>query len=404
MTIRVVGLVVVLGLGLASCNENQPAKTEAPARQNNLLSALQNGAVTYSPNVTPEQRMPGRNEVTLPGMAAMPGSAQGGAAAAEPVVQIPKDARWSLYCASVSGPDRFSRAAQMKAYLLARSPFKDWYVVHNEQDSSLFYGFYSAIEKSERGSIKAHEDRQRISEWKDETGERPFASCFFTPITPPDPVAPAEWNLVNAPPNATSSDERPAWSVQIMAFRDTPLRKQAAVEAVKDFRSKGVEAYYYHGPSVSSVCLGAWPAEAIKAQDLDGGQTVGDQDDTLLVTDAPLPARYKGARMKTTDGHRVIPLAERVEIADPSLKAVFQEYPYHYVNYQAYSKRVKTEDGTMKERVSPSFLVKIPRVAPSVLNGGATPPNFLPNAAGSDRAVDPARQPAGTGRLRGLGN
>ncbi len=217
------------------------------------------------------------------------------------------------------------------------------------------------------------------------------------------PVAPVEWNLVNAPPNATANEVSPAWSVQVMAFRDTPLRKQAAVEAVKDFRSKGVEAYYYHGASVSSVCIGAWPAEAVKAQDVDGSHYIGEQDDTLLVTDAPLPARYKGARMKTADGHRIIPLAERVEIADPSLKAVFQEYPYHYVNYQAYSKKVKTEDGTMKERVSPSFLVKIPRAAPSVLNGTAAP-NFLPNPSGGDRAIDPARQPAGTGRLRGLGN
>ena len=401
MKITFVASVVALGLGLASCNENQPAKTETP-RQNNLLSALQNGAVTYSPNVTPEQRMPGRNEVSLPGMTAIPVSPQ--AVAAEPAVQIPKDARWTLYCASVSGLDRFSRAAQMKKYLLERSPFKDWYVVHNEQDSSLFYGFYPAIEKSERGSAKAHEDHQRISDWKDETGERPFANCFFTPITPPDPVAPAEWNLVNAPPNATSNEISPAWSVQVMAFRDTPLRKQAAVEAVKDFRAKGVEAYYYHGPSVSSVCIGAWPAEAVKAQDIDGSHYVGEQDDTLLVTDAPLPARYKGARMRTSDGHKVIPLAERVEIADPSLKAVFQEYPYHYVNYQAYSKKVKTEDGTVKERITPSFLVKIPRAAPSVLNS-ATPPGFLnAPAAGNDRLGDPSRQPAGTGRLRGLGN
>jgi hypothetical protein len=36
---------------------------------------------------------------------------------------------------------------QMKAYLLAKSPFKDWYVVHNEQNSTLFYGFYNSIEK-----------------------------------------------------------------------------------------------------------------------------------------------------------------------------------------------------------------------------------------------------------------
>src|SRR5439155_5570785 len=72
MKITPVGSVLVLGLALASCNENQPAKTEAPVRQNNLLSALQNGAVTYSPNVTAEQQMPGRREVNLPGAALMP--------------------------------------------------------------------------------------------------------------------------------------------------------------------------------------------------------------------------------------------------------------------------------------------------------------------------------------------
>jgi hypothetical protein len=389
---------VLIACTLSACNENQPPKAQTPpARTNALYQALREGNTTYSSNVANQQ--PAQRPL-LPGASAVAVGGRGGtAAAAEPAVQIPQGARWTLYCAALAGPDRFSRMTQMKAYLLAKSPFKDWYVVHNEQNSTLFYGFYNSIEKSDRAAAKAHDDQKRISEWKDETGERPFATCFFTAVTPPTPDAPAEWNLASAPPRAY-------WSVQIAAFKDNPQRKEAAVSMVKQLRDKGVEAYYYHGSAISSVCIGTWPADAIKEQDIDGSHAVADQDDAMLIVDHPLPARYQNAHLKTSDGQRLIPYAQRTDIVDKSLIATLHDYPYHYVNYEATSKKVKNADGKMVDRISPSFLIKVPHEAPSLLNGGGVG-GFL----NADNAAPPApvapvnsnRTPAGAGRLRGIG-
>jgi len=190
--------------------------------------------------------------------------------------------------------------------------------------------------------------------------------------------------------------------VQIMAFKDNPLRKQAAVDAVKDFRGKGVEAYYYHGDTISSVCIGAWPRQAIKEQESVTGQATN-EDDTVLVSNVPLPARYKNARMRTADGKKIVAYAQRVEVADPSLQATFDKYPDHAVNYEFQSRKVKLADGSQVDMPTPSFLVVIPRAQPSALSGNglqATTPPTTP--ATPWRASD--NVPAGAGRLRGLGN
>ena len=68
-------------------------------------------------------------------------------------------------------------------------------------------------------------------------------SSLIVPIDSPDPVAPPEWNLANA---------KGYWSLQIAAYKDSPKRKEAAVEAVREARKNGVEAYYYHGETTSS--------------------------------------------------------------------------------------------------------------------------------------------------------
>jgi hypothetical protein len=360
------------------------------------MQALQQGQTTYSSNVANGSQAPARHEVQIPNSAMnVPGVAK---PSAEAAVQIPQGARWSLYCTSLAGPDRIAKMTQMKAYLLAKSPFKDWYVVHNEQQSTLFYGFYSSIEKGDRDGARAHADRTKIAGWADETGDHPFASCFFTPITFFISPAPAEWDLANAPARAY-------WSVQIAAFKDNPERKQAAVQMVQELRNKGVDAYYYHGPSMSLVCIGTWPADAVKQQDTDGGEAIADPDDAMLVSNVPLTSRYQGAKMKTRDGQRLVPYAERAEVVDKSLAATFKEYPYNYVNYEAQAKQVKAADGKIETQIAPSLLVRVPRTdpgagAPGTEAGGLFNQTGTPGAA----PVDSTRQrPAGTGQLRGLG-
>src|SRR3954452_13148537 len=137
-----IATVLTLGLGLSSCNENE--KPQPAAQQpKGFLRSLQQGQVTYSGGAgapgtggAAGAGMTGPRNFAMPGADLTPVTAQQSAAsgqAAQPQITIPKDARWSLYCASLSGPDRIARTTQLKAYLTSRSPFKDWYVVHNEQ-------------------------------------------------------------------------------------------------------------------------------------------------------------------------------------------------------------------------------------------------------------------------------
>jgi hypothetical protein len=195
--------------------------------------------------------------------------------------------------------------------------------------------------------------------------------------------------------------------LEIAAFKDNVLRKQAAVDMVKDFRAKGVEAYFYHGDSISSVCIGAWPMDAVKQQDQDKGRAVDSEDD-VLVSPVPLPEKYEKAKMTSKDGHRIRAYSQRIEIADPSLKAMMAQYPEHYVNYDLYVATVHTTDGTNKKVPAPSFLVKIPGAEDAMLNGGTRGGEGAPGLLNQVSAPpvppsDPMHQ-RGTGRLRGLGN
>jgi hypothetical protein len=396
-------------IAIASCTENKPPQQEtaqAQPRQNPFLAGIGQGQVTYSPNLAqagaPNLAAPlGGQDLTLGSVGAAPKAA---AKPAEPPLQIPPDARWTLYITSMGSPDRFSTLGQLKATLLAQTPFKHWYVVHGEQESTLFYGFYGAIEKGTKDGARAQAEMAAIKAWEDQSGRRPFAGAFFTPITPPDPVAPAEWNLTNAPPGMY-------WSLQIGAYQGDPRRKEFAVEAVKEARAMGIPAYYYHGPTISSVTVGMWPAKSVKEQESDGSRADADPDSAVLVTNMPLPYKLRQNQSTDREGQRLEILSQRVEVVDPTLLAAMQKYPNHLVNGAATKRKARGVDGKEREVISPSFLVVIPRTESNSFSNVPGGDNSLfgqgaGDAKGGARpgTADPYGQsaPAGAGKLRGL--
>ena len=116
---------------------------------------------------------------------------------------------------------------------------------------------------------------------------------------------------------------------------------------VQEARNKGVDAYYYHGQSMSVVCIGTWPADAVKQQDIDGSEAIADPDDAMLITSTPLPS-LSGGENEDQGRPAPVPYAERIDIADKSLSATFKEYPYNYVNYEATGQA--GEDGGGEDR------------------------------------------------------
>jgi hypothetical protein len=308
---------------------------------------------------------------------------------------IPAGAEWTIYCTSVPGLGHIQQSTNLRDQLVKSTGMRDWYVVHGENDSTLYYGFYKSFDKT----IKA--TREKIDAMTDATGGRPFRNALIVELTAPDPEAPPQWNLTNAPAGMV-------WSVQIAAYEGSPQRQQVAGDAVREARAEGVPAYYDPGQSIRSVCVGAWPKEAVRGEMEPAyndpnekrpfDQIMQQQPGDVIVLPPGMPALNR--EIHTRRG-TVRAVSSQLEVVDPTMLATIKSYPYHYRNGEA--EGVKTNEGLQPK---PSFLVKIPRQSGSLLSGDATLAGSGPLRANQQQqAPTEQRRPAqpGYGTLRSLG-
>jgi hypothetical protein len=260
-------------------------------------------------------------------------------------------AQWTLLCQTFAGPSHASAAKQAKDFLVQTTRMKDWYVVTGETESNLYYGFYHSYnDPKDKDTARAQRDKKAIAEVLDASGKKPFQSAIFQPLSGVDPTAPPEWDLKNA---------KGYFSWEIGVYMDSPDRKQAAVDAVREARKMGIEAYYSHGPTKSSVCIGAWPKEAVRAQEADAAKS-SDPNTPVLVTTEPLPSGMaKGLRLKESD-EKVKTMMPRFEPIDPKLVEVMKTYPYHSINGERAIRRVTGPDGQVSEVEDRAFPVLVP--------------------------------------------
>jgi hypothetical protein len=263
---------------------------------------------------------------------------------------IPEGAAYTLYCLTISTPTHVPDSEHLKTQLIGRTGMKDWYVMHGEGQSTLYYGFYKTYsdDNDPLEKQRAQSDRKLIAQLRDDNGDHPFETCIFEPLSGPDPTAPPEWDLRHA---------KGYWSLHIASYYGSPQRKQFAVDAVREARAEGIEAYYFHGPTISDVCIGAWPREAVKEQD----KSVASSDDpnrTIVVLNQPLPPGYKTDNLFTKDGHRAKVFVPRLDVQDPTLLTLMKQYPANVVNGQEIVHRVQTDKGLV-DVPDPSFLVRI---------------------------------------------
>lgn len=316
---------------------------------------------------------------------------------------IPQGAAYTIYCQTISGPSHVLQSKQIKQNLIDNSGMKDWYVVHGEHESTLYYGFYRSADPADPDGQRARQERARLDAITDASGTRPFRYSIVVPLNSPDPLAPPEWNLENAPADKY-------WSLQIAAYKDSPQRKLMAVESVRDARAMGVEAYYYHGENVSSVCIGAWPRQAIREQESD--EATGDPSKPLMVLPPGLPEDF-ASKISLPDQQQATRVMPKVEVVDPSLLATMKQYPNHAVNAELKMHKVRNaKTGAIEEVPEPSLIVAIPRRPPSILASDGEPPagtSLSAPAPAPEPAQTPepvARPPApapGTGRLKSIG-
>ncbi|HWE02597.1 MAG TPA: hypothetical protein VG326_09330 [Tepidisphaeraceae bacterium] len=310
----------------------------------------------------------------------------------------PADARFTIFCDVFRGPDHVIRSTQLKDDLIQKTGMHAWHILHTEQQSMLCFGYYRIFDDSDhepKETARAQADIKRVNAIKGPQGDRLFKLTLFVSIDEQDPESPAAWNLANAPANAY-------WSLQIGAYRASLERKQYAVDVVRAMRAAGIQAYYYHGDTISSVCVGAWPREAVKEQDASSAHTA-DPTATLLIVNQPLP-QFASPDMRDREGNRLTVQAPKLEVTDPAMAKAIREYPDHAVNGEVHA--IKTKDGQLIH--DPSFLVVIPHGEgspdPIAQQNNADSANGA-NRAASDIFDNPTPpKDAALGRLRSLGN
>lgn len=322
-------------------------------------------AVMAAVAVSCTENKPAENKPETGSLASGHASAAKAAPAVGDVVVPPKDAQWTIYCMSISGDNHVLRARKAKNDLIAATPLKEWYVVHGEAESTLFYGFYRTISETDdaKEATRAHTDRQRIKSMMDPEGRRPFQMAIFVRQDLPDPTAPPEWDLTNA---------KGFYSLEIAVYKDSPDRKKVALETVRAAREMGVEAYYYHGPSTSSVCIGVWPREAVREENV--REVVKNEDPNRPMLVLPQAVNNMDA-IQDDKGNVVQAVAPKVEPIDPTLIAAMKQYPDHTVNGSQIIRKVRDpKTGQVVQGPEKSFLVVIPRKSPSILGGPTLPP------------------------------
>ncbi|HEX3357464.1 MAG TPA: hypothetical protein VHS31_10875 [Tepidisphaeraceae bacterium] len=354
--IRIFGACLI-ALGAASCGENKTADSQTQ----------------------PELAAPRQAQV------AAKSAPQSGVGQSAP----PVDAQVTIACQILSGPGHVEQAKALKDQLIKGKKMKDWYVSHDDQQSTIYYGYYRSMDDP-----RLKQDRMKVMGLQDQVGNRPFRDAVPVSFNAPDPLAPPEFNLANA---------KGFWSLQIAAYQGAG-RKEAAVEAVKAARAMGVEAYYHHGADVSIVCVGAWPEEAIKKQELDGseGVDIADQQRPILVlgpgaeVSPEVTEQYSKNLVDKRTGRQVQVLKQSIEVVNPDMVATMRKYPTHSLNgYE--DVETQKDPATGKPVMVPkhSVLVQIPHEE-SVLQSGPSfsQPTLL--------APQPAAQP-GAGQLKTLG-
>jgi len=321
-----------------------------------------------------------------------PSAAKGSAASTASDMPVPpKDALYTIYCQVFSGPDHIERARQMRQALRSGTSLKNWYLIHGADQSTLYYGFYRTIDprdsKDADEGKRAIHDLNTIRAMVDTNGYRPFSTSVPVPIDSPDPQANPAWDLAKT---------NGYWTVEIAVYKNSHDRKQAAVDSVRAAREQGIEAYYYHGPTTSSVCIGCWPREAI--QETDAAAQNNDPDQPVLVTPNPMPDQVAAGFEK----QGMKPVAPQTNIADPTLADTLRRYPEHAVNGVVHLRQVPNPvNGQMQMEREHSVPVKIAHhddtrdlmMPPNTGEGGA------PAAAMGDQ---PPPQP-GVGRLKSIG-
>ena len=333
-------------------------------------------------------------------------------AASPAIPSVPAGARYTIMCRAFTNA---GEATASKDNLIRATRRKDFYVVHEENQSTIYFGYYREYQRAgatdPKEAARADADLAFLKNLGDTNGQPLFARSLFVPLPAADPEAPAEYDLARLDADKDKNDPtRKYWSIAIAAYTSDAVatgadvgknRKQLAVESVLAARKMGVEAYYYNGPSISMVCVGAWPRRALRAQMSDSEVKRYDNGDPILLSNVPLPEKLLKEIEGT--GKKVNIVQPDVVVEDPTLLETWKQYKYYEVNGK--TDVAVTNDpatGQRKEQIKTSFLVEIPMAqSKDLLTAGRNTQAAQPAQAPETNPLLPG-QGMGGGRLRSV--
>lgn len=243
-------------------------------------------------------------------------------------VLAPRDATVTIYCRDFTGPNHASVAERVRQQVQQISGLKGFYLVRGESRTVLYHGFYTTFDPSvdRREAERARADRARIEMLVDaRTNAKLFPATIFEPLERPDPAAPPEWDLHAA---------KGYWTLLVATYAGHPDAKEAAVDSVRDARRQGYEAYYLHKDGQSHVCVGSWPAAAIRRgtsmleqnRDKEQRGLVNPYAPPIKVLSVgPMDPRWKQLKEQ---GWPLELYEVRAEIIDPSLNEMYAKLAY----------------------------------------------------------------------------
>jgi len=252
-----------------------------------------------------------------------------GLGALTPDLTQDRDGEYTILLQAFGGPDHVKSAKHYRTGTENRTDWAGLFLVHKADRSQLFWGRYASEENAERNLAKARQ-------WEAPNGQRIYARAIVVRVPGKDDIGPPEWNLRNVTGEHT---------VVVGEFHNLPAeglrpaynkRREDAVKYCRELRGAGEEAYFYHGPAKSLVCIGTFGSGIYKQrEDPDTGKIL-------------------------------------VYLDDPRIKRIQEEYPELKVNWVAEVTYARDEQGNrVKMGTSLTYLTPIPR------EPGYAPPTSL---------------------------
>jgi len=169
--------------------------------------------------------------------------------------------QWTILCLEATDPERQANVEALARGLRQRKELDGSavQVEHDPHASRIYYGSYYG--STDRATGRWHLDPRCGRDVRYirslSLGEgMPFLMAKPVPVATPR-ADPPEWDVHNAPGVYTLQI---CYCINKPGFPD---RREGAVAIVRQLRSEGEQAYYYHGLAKSLVCVGSFDKSAV---------------------------------------------------------------------------------------------------------------------------------------------